>query len=58
MEEALEEDRGHKAALSSVREKELCLWLLQERLACMCFVPVVPGGRIVYTVFKNDTKSK
>jgi len=58
VEEALEEDRGHKAALSSVREEELCLWLLQERPACMCFVPVVPGGRTVYPVYKNDTKSK
>lgn len=58
MEEALEEDRGHKAALASVTEEELCLWLLQERLAYMCFVTIAPGGRSVYIVHKNGIKSK
>lgn len=38
MEEALEEDRGHEAALSSVREEELCLWILPEWLACVLFL--------------------
>lgn len=58
MEDTLEEDRGHKAAQCSVREAELRLRILQDRLGCLCFAHIVPEGRIASTSYKNDTKSK